>query len=765
MICALLLTLVLLAPVTASGVSVDFFAFNGGSEAFLSEMAIHPTAIKVGKVTYIAYQGLGYDPYVASYNEATKKWSGPYRVGLNTLVRDGHGSPSLFTDPQGRLHVLYGSHNSPMYHARTVTAGDISKWESLGPVDDGKTTYPQAFKLDDGRLVLFYRKLSSSRDWVMRVADANYETFGPATVVLRGDADTWWYADFRPGKDGAIHAAFVWQDYAEYRAGITYSRHHVYYMRRNPESASENPGAWCNLEGEVQTIPLNKATADANVRVVDSGTDLCNEISVKEGPDGKPRIMFLRGSGAGPDRYTWNFLRAEEVTFTPSLPSTETPSLVTTFTPSVVAQTDHFFDSGAFRLGTTTGTVEAVVVNGQNGAAGGENGNPRGRGGRLDRFTSVDDGLTWVWSKQVSPSDEPLTDFADPQFVLGDTGSGPVRLAFIEWSADLSNFFNRIYLWGDSGLVTCDIPPTVARLEGRNRAATAVQVSRESFPEGSDAVVIATEDNFPDALAGVPFAHAIKAPLLLGSPDGLSNETIAEIIRLGAKKAYMLGGAHVLGVGVEKDLYGSAGITASERLYGTDRYRTAAAIARRMRLVDPTLVVNVAYVVSGENYPDATVAAPLAAIAGAPILLTKKDSFPSVYKDVLEDWGINETVVIGGSDVISDDVVDTLPSPERVWGQSRYETARTAAEYSFSHGLNPYRLVLATGENFPDALTGGGLAARMRAPVLLTKTDTLSSSVSTYFRRHDDTVVKAYIMGGDAAVSSGAENALDQLMD
>jgi len=58
-------------------------------------------------------------------------------------------------------------------------------------------------------------------------------------------------------------------------------------------------------------------------------------------------------------------------------------------------------------------------------------------------------------------------------------------------------------------------PDTFTSIAGANRYATAVAVSKKAFPAGADAVVIATGENWPDALGGSALAGALGGPILL----------------------------------------------------------------------------------------------------------------------------------------------------------------------------------------------------------------------------------------------------------
>ncbi|MBQ1903989.1 MAG: cell wall-binding repeat-containing protein, partial [Ruminococcus sp.] len=85
--------------------------------------------------------------------------------------------------------------------------------------------------------------------------------------------------------------------------------------------------------------------------------------------------------------------------------------------------------------------------------------------------------------------------------------------------------------------------PAAIRFAGNNRYDTAAKISSQSgLFEKSDVVFIANATNFADALAGVPLAAAYNAPILLTGKDAVADETAAEIKRLGAGKAIILGG-------------------------------------------------------------------------------------------------------------------------------------------------------------------------------------------------------------------------------
>jgi putative cell wall-binding protein len=79
--------------------------------------------------------------------------------------------------------------------------------------------------------------------------------------------------------------------------------------------------------------------------------------------------------------------------------------------------------------------------------------------------------------------------------------------------------------------------------------------------------------------------------------------------------------------------------------------------------------------------------------------------------------------------------------------------------------VNAAEAVIASGDNFPDALAANGLAGTLNngqgAPVILTKKGSLSSQAKTILEKMQ--VQHVYIMGGTAAVSQDVENAISDM--
>ncbi|MDR1961349.1 MAG: S8 family serine peptidase [Gracilibacteraceae bacterium] len=257
-------------------------------------------------------------------------------------------------------------------------------------------------------------------------------------------------------------------------------------------------------------------------------------------------------------------------------------------------------------------------------------------------------------------------------------------------------------------------PLHAERVAGSDRIQTALAAAREAFPQGTDSVVIARADDFPDALAGVPLAYKLQAPLLLTFPDVLPADVLAAIQSLAPLNIYILGGEGAVSVPVARQLAGIAPIT---RLYGSDRYETAAAVARLLGSRDQAVIVN------AQNFPDALSIAAEAAQAGWPILLTERDTLPEATARTLRNLSVSRVVIVGGPGAVSAEVESILPSPRRLAGDDRYDTSASVLYDRPPAGANLY---IATGRNFPDALTGGLLAALNSSSIMLVSPDGLT---------------------------------------
>jgi putative cell wall-binding protein len=287
------------------------------------------------------------------------------------------------------------------------------------------------------------------------------------------------------------------------------------------------------------------------------------------------------------------------------------------------------------------------------------------------------------------------------------------------------------------------------RYSGIDRYETSIQISRNGW-SSSDVVVLATGADFPDALSAAPLAKKYNAPILLSNPNQLTQATETEIDRLHAKEIYIIGGYGAISQDIENKLV-SKGIKCT-RIQGRDRYQTSLAIANYLGGASEI------FVATGDNFPDALSIASYAANQEIPIILTKTDSLPTGVNEFIKDNGITKAYVIGGTGVISDNILNILPGAERIAGNNRYETniaVFSKFQFNFSATL------FATGENFPDALSGSALAGQGGFPIVLVSPN-MPSGVISSLRANRDMMKMKYILGGEGVVPN---NILDSIFN
>ena len=106
--------------------------------------------------------------------------------------------------------------------------------------------------------------------------------------------------------------------------------------------------------------------------------------------------------------------------------------------------------------------------------------------------------------------------------------------------------------------------------------------------------------------------------------------------------------------------------------------------------------------------------------------------------------------IIGGEMAVGQNTVDQLEGKdvERIFGTSRYLTSYEIANKFADEFGNA--VMFATGTNFPDALAGGVLGAKIGTPLLLTHPNGTIEEIKDFVLDKNPRTV--YILGGVGAV-------------
>ncbi len=176
--------------------------------------------------------------------------------------------------------------------------------------------------------------------------------------------------------------------------------------------------------------------------------------------------------------------------------------------------------------------------------------------------------------------------------------------------------------------------------------------------------------------------------------------------------------------------------TAALRLSGASRVDTAIAVSQEDFTDGGAAGVVLA---RADIFPDALVAAPLAVAIEGPLLLTPSFAVAQVVEDEIQRvLPAGGTVYLsGGTAALSDDVRDEIEAlgytVVRVSGASRYATA---VEVARTADPDPSLIVVADGNDFPDALVGGSLAAAEGGVEILSNGGQLDATAQAYLDEH-----------------------------
>jgi glucose/arabinose dehydrogenase len=193
-----------------------------------------------------------------------------------------------------------------------------------------------------------------------------------------------------------------------------------------------------------------------------------------------------------------------------------------------------------------------------------------------------------------------------------------------------------------------ELAGTVERIAGSNRFDTAARISAAAFGPGVDAAYVASGAVFPDALSGGAAAAVQGHPVLLVTRDTVPEETARELDRLEPGRILVLGGTSAVSPEVASALEAHTEGSV-ERLSGQDRFATSVAVsAAAFPQGGP-----IAFLATGEAFPDALAGGPAAGARGGPVLLTTGRCVPRPVLDELERLQPQVVVLLGGTSALT----------------------------------------------------------------------------------------------------------------
>ena len=332
----------------------------------------------------------------------------------------------------------------------------------------------------------------------------------------------------------------------------------------------------------------------------------------------------------------------------------------------------------------------------------------------------------------------------------------------------------------------------VKRLWGQDRYETAIKIADElatqlkiDFSKGQkfQAVVLASGNNWPDAIAGAPLAKQYNAPILLLDtiPGSECSQKTWDYIQAHVAKStqiFILGGTGVVPTSFTNYLT-TLGFSKNniEQIGGVDRNETSLLIAKKLENKN-----NLVYVVSDENFYDALNAASDAANHAAPILLVSPKGIAMSQQTYIKTFPLHQysvpVITVGElASEMSSFYSDAGVRPNIYSGENRYETN---LKFEGRHARDT-NLLLSTGLDYPDALAGAVLAGSFYGGGFIVLTDPNTLQPETLIELNDLAYYEhnpiqwpdpsrrfyptLYVLGGSGAVSDSVLNQVQQVLN
>jgi putative cell wall-binding protein len=325
---------------------------------------------------------------------------------------------------------------------------------------------------------------------------------------------------------------------------------------------------------------------------------------------------------------------------------------------------------------------------------------------------------------------------------------------------------------GIAGTVKVAVAVDQARLGGADRYGTASIV----FKDGgfsSNAVVLTSGANFPDALSAQYLASALSGANTVGilttDPNSLPAQTRTQLVNGTIDTVYIVGGTAAVSANVANQVaalhVGNSPIGANLnviRIAGADRYATNSAADLYLGATGTT---SHAFIATGANFADALAIGPVVYTTGDPLILTDGAALTASAKATIQSLGITNVTIVGGTAAISTAVETALTNlgvtiDARLSGADRTQTAAAIAKDAVAnHGFNITNVYIARGDNFADALVAGPDAGLSTQPILLTgDPNTLGAGIPSVLGA-STTTTSLTALGLTSAVSVSTLNA------
>lgn len=302
---------------------------------------------------------------------------------------------------------------------------------------------------------------------------------------------------------------------------------------------------------------------------------------------------------------------------------------------------------------------------------------------------------------------------------------------------------------------------TISRHNGTDRYETSLLVNKKMMAPNAP-LYVASGASFPDALSIGPVVRMNQGSLVLTAPGEMGQQMRDLIATRRPSAIYIIGGTNAVSNHVSDQLQRATGLV-PQRVSGKDRYETSAQI---FSTFFKDRQVSEAFVATGQGYADALTAAAAGGVLNAPVLLvngTSSNTLPSGVLDGLKAKGAKNIHICGGGATVNGNIEQNLRQTfqvHRLSGGDRYQTNIAVNNYLSSVSSIPVSGVwVATGANFPDALSAAVPAGNASQRLVLSNGSCLPSPVASEWIYGNASQVKTVdLVGGTSVLSESVKN-------
>ena len=300
------------------------------------------------------------------------------------------------------------------------------------------------------------------------------------------------------------------------------------------------------------------------------------------------------------------------------------------------------------------------------------------------------------------------------------------------------------------------------RLYGKGRYDTMKAIVDEGFKATGGTVIVATGEDYKDALSACGLAGAMYASIVLTNGKTLSPQAETVLKRLKPRNIYVAGGPMAISDKVIGQIKTATKVT-PKRIAGASGSDTSAklALAGKGRYKD-----GIAIIATNKSFKDALSVAPIAYTKKYPILLANNGTkLDQTVLDALKSLGIKEVIIVGGRVAVTTNVESQLKKQgirikKRLAGATAVDTSAVIARWGLSNGMSPNKMGFATSQNFPDALAAAAVCGNNKSVLLLV--DDKNMLNASFPKTYKNRITRAYVFGGTNAVGTKTWNELSK---